>query len=249
VIGQHLGWRAAFWAVAALSALAMIGVFARIPGGRPIGEPAPRLGRELRALVSLRLWLAYGTTALVTGALLVTFSYLTPFLTEATGLSAAWVPAVLALYGVGSFVGITIGARTADARPFGTLAVGVVGVIAVSAGLALGAHVPVLTVALAVLLGGFGFAVNPALNTRVFALAGDAPTLAAGTNVSAFNIGITVGPWLGGLAIEAGAGYPSIAWIGSALGVAALAAVAVSAVLARRTGPLEASETPAPVSV
>ncbi|GAA2603584.1 MFS transporter [Actinomadura fulvescens] len=44
-----------------------------------------------------------------------------------------------------------------------------------------------------VLLGAFGFATNPALNTRVLALAEGIPTLAAAADVSAFNVGITAG--------------------------------------------------------
>lgn len=66
-------------------------------------------------------------------------------------------------------------------------------------------------------------AVLSALNTRVFARAGEARVLASGTNTSAFNVGIAVGPWLGGLAIGAGAGYRALGWIGAALAVCAIA--------------------------
>lgn len=54
-------------------------------------------------------------------------------------------------------------------------------------------------------------------------------------NVASFNVGITAGPWAGGLAIEAGLGYASVAWIGAAIGVAGLAAVALGATLHRRS--------------
>ncbi|MFD1932273.1 MULTISPECIES: Cmx/CmrA family chloramphenicol efflux MFS transporter [Nonomuraea] len=229
LVGQHFGWRAAFWAVSVLSVLAMAGVVATVPAGGTRGEDVPVLRRELRAMASPRLWLAYGTTALSTGALLVVFGYLAPLLTGTTGLPAAWVPAVLALYGVGAFIGITIGGRTADAHPFATLLVGLAGLVVSAVALALTAQSPVAAIALSFLLGAFGFGINPALNTRVFALAEDAPTLAASTNFSAFNVGITVGPWLGGLAIGAGAGYPSVAWIGALLAVAATATVLVAA--------------------
>ncbi|MCP2257595.1 MFS transporter, DHA1 family, chloramphenicol resistance protein [Streptoalloteichus tenebrarius] len=232
VIGQHLGWRAAFWTVAVMSALAMIGVLATIPGGRP--EATTSLRAEVRTLANPRLWLAYGTTSLATSGLLVTFSYLAPFLTETTGLSSGWVPAVLVLYGVGAFTGISVGARNADARPHGTLAVGVVGLVVISVALALAAHQPVLTVVLVCLLGAFGFATNPVLNTRVFSLTSGANTLAASMNTSAFNVGITAGPWLGGLAIDADLGYPSVAWIGAALGMVSLVAVVIAARLDRR---------------
>ncbi|MEV5889433.1 MFS transporter [Nonomuraea fuscirosea] len=270
MIGQHLGWRAAFWTVAAMSALAGIGVFVTIPGGRPqrattpapasaptsntalgtVSDPAhdqasdaasdvssgPASGivAELRALARPALWLAYATTALTTAALLASFSYLSALLIGTTGLDAAWVPAVLALYGVGSLIGITIGGRIADARPFPLLYAGVTGVILTSAALAASATTALLAIPLIFLLGAFGFGTNPALNARPFALARNAPTLAAAVNVSAFNVGITVGPWLGGLAIGAGLGYASVAWIGAAIGVVALAAVVLAATLHRR---------------
>jgi MFS transporter, DHA1 family, chloramphenicol resistance protein len=226
VIGQPLGWRAAFWAVAALSALAMIGVVATIPGGR--SDSTPELRQELRTMAKPALWLAYGTTALSTGAVLVVFSYLAPLLTDSTGLSAGWIPVVLALYGVGALAGITIGGRTADARPFTTLRVGMTGVIAASVVLAVWTSTAWVAVPAIVAIGAFGFANNPAVNSRVFTVAGSAPTLAAAFNISAFNVGITAGPWLGGLAIEAGAGYSSVGWIGAGLGVLALGTVLVA---------------------
>ncbi|MEO3869156.1 Cmx/CmrA family chloramphenicol efflux MFS transporter [Nonomuraea sp. B12E4] len=235
VIGQHLGWRAAFWTVAVISALAAIGVLLTVPGGRPATETAPpSVAAELRAMLNPRLWLAYGTTALTTGALLASFSYLSAMLVGTTGLAPAWVPAVLALYGAGSLIGITIGGRIADARPYPLLYAGVIGLILTSVALALAAPVPPLAIPLIFLLGAFGFATNPALNTRVFALAQGAPTLAAALNVSSFNVGISVGPWLSGLFLTAGLGYPSVAWTGAAIGLAALGTVTLAATLARK---------------
>jgi DHA1 family chloramphenicol resistance protein-like MFS transporter len=231
VLGQHLGWRSAFWTVAGLCVLAMAGVLATVPGDRPDPATAPRLADELRVLVNARLWLAFGTTALVTATILVVFSYLAPLLTQTTGLPTSAVPGVLALYGLGSFIGITVGGRFADARPFRTLFISITGLVVLSALLAIVTSAPVPTIAVIALLGGFGFAANPALNARVFSLAGDAPTLATATNFSAFNVGITVGPWLGGLAIGAGAGYPALGWIAVATGLAALAAVLLAAFL------------------
>ncbi|WP_371402328.1 MFS transporter [Kribbella sp. NBC_00662] len=231
VLGQHLGWRSAFWTVAGLCVLAMVGVVATVPGDRPNPATAPRLADELRVLVNARLWLAFGTTALVTATILVVFSYLAPLLTQITGLPASAVPGVLALYGLGSFIGITVGGRFADALPFHTLFISITGLVILSALLAVVTSTPVAAVAVIALLGGFGFAANPALNARVFSLAGEAPTLATATNFSAFNVGITVGPWLGGLAIDAGAGYPALGWIAVATGLAALATVLLAAFL------------------
>ncbi|MEU5994677.1 Cmx/CmrA family chloramphenicol efflux MFS transporter [Spirillospora sp. NPDC047418] len=235
VIGQHLGWRSAFWAVAAMSAIAMAGVAATIPAGASGGE-APRVRDELRAVAVPRLWALYGTTALATSGLLVTFGYLGALLTETTGIAERWVPAVLALYGVGALLGITAGGRTADRWAVPTLYAGFTGLTAVSVLLALAAESPVPVVVLVFLLGLAGFGTNPTLNSRAFGMVDGAATLVAAGNVVAFNIGITAGPWLGGLAIDAGKGYASTAWIGAGLGAAALAAVVLGRIGRRPSG-------------
>ncbi|HLU73941.1 MAG TPA: Cmx/CmrA family chloramphenicol efflux MFS transporter, partial [Nonomuraea sp.] len=205
LMGQSLSWRATFWAVAALSALAAAGVLATVPNTRQQGgEPSVRA--EVRALARPQVWLAVATTAVSTAALIVVFTYLGALVVDTTGLAPVWVAGVLALYGLGSLIGVTLGGRVADARPFALLFAGLSGVTLVSAGIALGAAAAWAVVPLAFLLGAFGFAANPALNARVFTLAAGAPTLAASVNVSAFNLGITAGPWLGGLALEAGLG-------------------------------------------
>lgn len=231
VLGQHFGWRSAFWTVAGMCVLAMVGVLATVPADRPDPATAPRLSDELRSLGNARLWLAFGTTALVTSSILVVFSYLAPLLIDTTGLPPGAVPGVLALYGLGSFIGINLGGRFADRLPFRTLFVSITGLVVLSAALAVTATDPLVAIAVLVLLGGCGFAANPALNARVFSLAGDQSTLATATNFSAFNVGITVGPWLGGLAIDAGAGYPALGWIAVATGLAALGTVLVAAFL------------------
>ncbi|WUH97404.1 MFS transporter [Spirillospora sp. NBC_00431] len=226
VIGQHLGWRAAFWTVAAMSVAAMAGVAATIPAGRSDGE-VPRMRHELRAVAVPRLWLHYGTIALATSGLMVTFSYLGALLEETTRVAEAWVPAVLALYGAGALIGIVTGGRTADARGVPTLYAGFGGLVLVSVALALTAESAAPAVALVFLLGLVGFATNPTLNSKAFGMVDGSAALVAAGNVVAFNVGITAGPWLGGLAIDAGAGLASTAWIGAVLGTLALGAVAL----------------------
>ncbi|WP_245658496.1 Cmx/CmrA family chloramphenicol efflux MFS transporter [Microtetraspora malaysiensis] len=232
-IGQHLGWRGAFWAVAVLSVLAMAAVLVKVPDLRP--DRPPQVRDELRGLATPRLWLSYAMTAGSTAALLGTFSYLGAMLIEVTGLDARWVPAVLLTYGVGALVGVVIGGRAADARPLRVLAAGFTGVLATSILLALTARHIVPVVIVVFLLGLAGFGANPALNSRVFGLAPAAPTLAVAGNTAAFNVGISVGPWLGGIALTAGLGYPAVPWIGAGLAVLALALLGVEAM--GRIGP------------
>ncbi|MFC4080615.1 Cmx/CmrA family chloramphenicol efflux MFS transporter [Amycolatopsis samaneae] len=230
-IGQHAGWRAAFWAVAALTAVAAVGVAALVPTTRA-GTGAPRLRTELQLYRRPRVWLALGVIALCQAMIFATFSYLAPLLTETYGLPSSWVPGVLALFGVGALAGITLGGKLADARPFATL-YGSVG-LAVLALLVLAVTDDATVAVIAIIaFGAAGFAANPALNVRTYAVAGDAPTLVGASTTSAFNVGNTAGPWLGGLAIDAGLGFPSVAWVGAVLGAATLAALTLAAVVQR----------------
>ncbi|RDI63008.1 Cmx/CmrA family chloramphenicol efflux MFS transporter [Nocardia pseudobrasiliensis] len=228
-IGQHLGWRAAFWAVTILCAIAMVGVLLRVPDSRP--ATTPELRKELRAMASGQVALLYGITTLAIAGLMATFGYLGALLIETTRVAPGWVPVLLAVYGIGAFLGIGLGGRTADAYPMRTLVVGITGLTVTSALLALSAAHIVPVAGLVFLLGAFGFGTNPVSNSRIYTLAPAATTLGPAGNVVSFNIGITLGPWLGGLALGAGLGYPAIAWISAALGLAALSLVGWSRLL------------------
>lgn len=248
-LGQHAGWRAAFWAVAGLSVLGLIGVIALVPRTEvPTGDDRPRLRGELRIYRDRQVWLALITTALSGGAVFCLFSYLGPLLTDVAGLDEGWVPTVLALFGVGALIGTAVGGRIADAHLFGTMYGGITASTVVLSLLALTAHSPVAAVGLALLLGFTAFFTAPALNARMFNVANAAPTLAGATTTAAFNIGNTVGPWLGGLVIDAGWGYPAVAWTGAALAGTGIVTTVIAARLHRDGSASRVIATSAPDS-
>ncbi|MFD7072359.1 Cmx/CmrA family chloramphenicol efflux MFS transporter [Streptomyces sp. NPDC059913] len=226
-LGENLGWRSAFWAVGAASAVALVGVATLIPR-IPLPEQKPRLKREMAIYRDRQVWLAIVITALAAGGVFCAFSYLAPLLTDVAGLDSGWVPTVLALFGVGALIGTTIGGRVADAHLFGVLMSGIAASTVFLVALALFASSPVAAVVLAFLLGVSAFYTAPALNARMFNVAGAAPTLAGATTTAAFNLGNTGGPWLGGAVIDADFGFTSTAWAGAAMTVVALVAVVIA---------------------
>ncbi len=221
VLGQALGWRAPFWALAILSSAAVVGVVVSVPA-QAAEHPAPRLGPELVAFRDPRLWAVLLTAALAQAGVFGAFSYVSPLLTDLAGLPDAAVPLVLAVFGVGALIGSVTGGRLGDAHPRATVTVGLAGTATVLAGLALLAQVPGAAVVLLAALGLSAFAVVAPLTARVLALAGNAPTLASATATSAFNLGNAFGPWAGGTVIAAGAGPAAPAAIGAGLAAAAL---------------------------
>jgi DHA1 family chloramphenicol resistance protein-like MFS transporter len=235
LLGQHAGWRSAFWAVAAMSAVALAGVVALVPRTAPAtGADRPRLRRELRIYSDKQVWLSVVTIALNAAAVFAVFSYLGPFLTEVSGLAEHRLPTVLALFGAGGLIGTVIGGRISDGHLLGTMYGGIAASACTLALLALLARSPVAAVALALLLGVTAFMTAPALNARMFNVAEAAPTLAGATTTSSFNIGNTMGPWLGGLVISAGWGYEAVAWTGAALAAVGVVTTALSSITQRR---------------
>ncbi len=235
-LGEHLGWRSAFWSVAAASAVALAGILALIPR-IPLPAERPTLRRELRIYGDRQVWLAIGITALGAGGVFCAFSYLSPLLTDVAGLDSKWVPWILGLFGIGALVGTTIGGRVADAHLFGVMIWGITASTVFLTVLALLAPVAVAAIALSFLLGVSAFFTAPALNARMFNVAGAAPTLAGATTTAAFNLGNTGGPWLGGTVIDAGLGFSATAWAGAAMTVTAIALAVTALRLDRRTPP------------
>ncbi|MYQ39892.1 MFS transporter, DHA1 family, chloramphenicol resistance protein [Streptomyces sp. LamerLS-316] len=247
LLGGLWGWRAAFWAVALVSVPAAIALLVAVPGGRSGGAPQSDARSELRALARPRLLLTLLVMALVQGATFCTFSYLEPLVTRVTGFGAGWVPVVLALFGVGSFAGVTLAGRLADARPDAVVGFGMTALAAGWAALALTAGHPAAALALVLLQGALAFGTGTALITRVFHLAPDAPTMAGSFATAAFNVGAATGPWLGGLALGAGLGFRAPVWVSAllmCLALAGTAALSVSPDAVRRT--LSARRRPAP---
>ncbi|WP_406090499.1 Cmx/CmrA family chloramphenicol efflux MFS transporter [Streptomyces sp. NBC_01013] len=226
-LGGQWGWRAAFWAVALVALPAIAVIAATIPAGRH-GAVLPSAYAELRTLAGPRLLLTLLTSALVQGATFCAFSYLEPVARHVTGLGTTWVPVLLSLFGVGSFIGVTVCGRIIDSRPVAPAAVGMSALAVGWALFASGAGSPVAVIALVLVQGMLAFGTGTALIAHVFRLAGGAPTLAGSFATAAFNAGAALGPWLGGLAIGAGFGFRAPLWVSALLMVLALGTAAAA---------------------
>jgi MFS transporter, DHA1 family, inner membrane transport protein len=227
--------------VAVFGVIDLIGVATLVPhhdaGTSADDAVGPTWRRELSGFTNAQLWLALATTMLSQAGLYTAYTYIAPLLTDTTGFSAGWVAPLLALFGVGTFLGSLAGGRLADKSLMATLCLGLVGLTAILAVFTLTAQNQAAMVVTLFLFGVAAFVINPALQTRVMNLAHAAPTLASTSNISAFNLGNAFGPWVGGLGISAGAGLLAPSWIGAALALAALAVTGISVLIDRRTRP------------
>ena len=243
-LGQHWGWRSAFLLVGAIAVLAAVLVSRYVPDLSPAPGASP--WRELGALAKPQVWLTLGIGAIGFGGMFAVFSYVKPLMTEVAGVSVHVVPVILALFGVGMVAGNLVGSRLADKNLTRTIGSVLVWSALVLGSLVFTAHHPV-TAALSVFLLGTIVAIGPALQIRLMDVAGDAQTLAAALNHSAFNIANALGAWLGGVAIASGLGWTSTGWVGALLSMAGMlvfAAALWQSRRERRSDLLKASPTP-----
>ena len=226
LLGTALGWQSTFWAIALLCVPAAIGIAA---GFTAQADDSPReesfstsLRVELAQLASPRLLLTMLLAALVNAGTFATLTFLAPIVTDTSGMSQWWVSVALVLFGVGSFIGVTVAGRLSDARP-GIVIVGGGSVLVLGwVALALFATNPVALLGLVVAQGVLGFAVGSTLITRVLYAAASAPTMAGSYATAALNVGAAAGPVLAAAALGVMPGALGPVWVAVIVTAAAL---------------------------
>ncbi|MET8602021.1 MFS transporter [Streptomyces rubiginosohelvolus] len=234
LLGQHLGWRATFLVVAAIG-LAAMAALARLVPHIPV-EAHQDVRRELRALGNRQVILGLLTAVFGFAGVFAVYSYLSAMTTKAMGFGESSVTLVLALFGIGMTLGALAAGPLTDRalRPtlYGSL--GALAVVLVAFPFTV--HVQWAALTMVVLLGAVGFMTTTPLQMLVMNKAKDAPTLASASNHSAFNLANAGGAWLGGVAIAAGWGWTSPAFVGAVLALAGLAIAATAGFLDRGEG-------------
>ena len=212
-MGQHVGWRAAYGAVAVIGLLTVLLVLLLVPSTP--GDRNATGRRELAAFREPQVWLTLLVGAVGFGGMFAMYSYIAPTVTDVTGLAKSAVPVFLLSFGLGAVAGTVLGGRLADWSVLRSLVAS-----SVAMGLALAAFsvtsswfVPGLVTAFAVSAVGAVLVVN--LQLRLMTVAGDAQTLGAALNHASLNVANALGAWLGGLEIPAGWGYKAPSWVGA----------------------------------
>lgn len=234
-ISEAFGWRSAFLMVSGVGALAALVIWYFLPKNIARPEPA-RVRDQLKVVLVPRLVLVFVITCIGYGGAFIAFTFLSEILQRVTGFSQNEVGAVLVLYGIAVTVGNMWCAKLADRKGavptlFGILAT----LTAVLALLNLVAPHPYAMVPVVMVWGAVAFGSIPVLQLYIVQqakrLAPASLDASSSMNISAFNAGIAMGAWLGGIVV-AQSGV-------MATGPAAAAVVAVSVVLVLVSGWLD----------
>ncbi|MFE0801594.1 MFS transporter [Streptomyces sp. NPDC058812] len=243
-LGQQFGWRSTFWAITVIGVIALIGIQVLVPRAGTDGQASLR--SELAVFRRGQVWVSLALSILAFGGVIGGYTYIAFTLTEVSGFATSTVPWLLVLFGVGTFIGNFFGGKAAD-KSLNAALIGILGALAVVMSLfALTAESKIATVVALLLMGTIGLAASPGLMVRIMKYAEDAPTMASGANVAAFNVGNALGAWIGGLTIAAGYGFVSPLWVGAGLALAGLVVVLTGSLGGRSTASNAVSTGAAP---
>jgi len=221
-LGVQFGWRATFWAVTLIGALAFAVIALFVPGtkaGDAETAAAPSaLREELAVLLRPPVLRGLALTVLGFAGVFTVFTYIQPLLLRVTGVSESAVSPILLVLGGGLAIGNLLGGRLADRAPVRALLGTLAALIVVFAAMHWMIEAPWSAVVFAALLGIAAFATVAPMQLHVLEKAsGAGQNLASSLNIAAFNLGNALGAWAGGLTVESGPGLQSLGWVAAAI--------------------------------
>ncbi|GAA4838773.1 MFS transporter [Paenibacillus vulneris] len=218
-LGQQLGWRAAFIAIAAVGLAALLANVVLVPSSLRPGTKT-RLQEQIKIITHGRLLLAFAITALGYGGTFVVFTYLSPLLHEITGFPESTVALLLLLYGIAIAIGNVIGGKAANRKPISALFYMFILQFVVLAALTFTAPYKAAGLLTIFLMGLLAFMNVPGLQVYVVMLAErfvpKAIDVASAVNIAAFNAGIAIGAYLGGVVVNQ-LGLIHTPWVGAVM--------------------------------
>ncbi|WP_141503519.1 MFS transporter [Paenibacillus luteus] len=213
-IGQNMGWRSSFGAIAIMGIIALIGIFIFIPKLKQ-DKPASMI-QQISALIKPKLMVYLLIGALGNAGLFAVFTYITPLLTQISGFAEHNVTWILVLFGCGVTIGNIVGGKLADWKLMPSILGLYFAICLILTIFTFTIHNPVAAVLTILLWGTASFAVFPGLQVRVMSLAQSAPALASTSSHSAGNLGNAAGAFIGGWVITH-LSLGALPWVGAVL--------------------------------
>lgn len=201
-IGQQTNWHFTFIFIAIIGAIGLIANLFLIPKHLPIPGVVDLRG-IIRIFKNKFLLGSFIVTALGYGGTFAAYTYLTPILEDKIGYSAHAVVLLLVVYGIMVAIGNTIGGHFSNKQPLKSLSLmfGLLSLSLVFLFVAILSNQLILATLATLVLGLFSFMNVPGLQLYVVQLAEEYTpkdiTLASAFNISAFNIGIAFGSFVG----------------------------------------------------
>ncbi|PIC80803.1 MFS sugar transporter [Sporosarcina sp. P18a] len=235
-IGQHVGWRSAFVLIVIIGVIGLVSNSLLIPSNLRQSAPTT-LSDQTKLLTNGRLLLVFTITALGYGGTFVVFTYLSPLLQEVTGFKQSTVVMILLVYGIAIAIGNMMGGKLANKNPIHALFYMFIVQAVILFILTFTAPFKVAGLITIILMGIFAFMNVPGLQVYVVILAERfiprAIDVASAINIAAFNAGIAIGSYLGGVVTDS-IGIIHTPWIGASMVMVAAILTGIARLLERK---------------
>jgi predicted MFS family arabinose efflux permease len=223
-IGQLFGWRMAFILIIAVGVIALIANSILIPSNLQRGTRTT-FRDQFKLVTNSRLLLLFTITALGYGGTFVVFTYLSPILQNITGFKESTVAVILLVYGIAIAFGNMLGGKLSNHNPIKSLFYMFMVQAVVLLILMFTAPFKTAGIITVFFMGLLAFMNVPGLQVYVLILAErfvpTAVDVASAINIAAFNAGIALGSYLGGIITDS-IGLIHTTWIGSLMVLAAV---------------------------
>lgn len=207
LIGNSVGWRLPFYAVAGLTVIAWVATAIWVPrlavpeAGKTVTQLAALLRPEILAMMAI--------TVTGFGASFAAFTFITPILTDISGFSSQTASLLLIIFGIATLIGNQLGGKLTVTQGWTSALRRMLLLLAVTLillAVALPWRLPVMV--LLFLWGLLAFGMSPAFQAGMLSTAErwtpKAVDFASALNIAAFNLGITLGETLGSAVVAKG---------------------------------------------
>lgn len=203
-IGQLFGWRMSFIFIVAIGVIALIANYFLVPKNLSSAKSIS-LKSIGQVLLNKKIGIVLLMTAFGYGGTFVVYTYLSPMFIK-MGYTANMIVVLLIVYGIMVAIGNTIGGHFANEKPAKALFIMFSLQAATLLLLQFTSPNPILGLIVVMLMGFFAFMSVSGLQLYVVELAErylpETVSMASALNISAFNVGIAMGAFIGGLVTE-----------------------------------------------
>ena len=215
-VGHHYSWRITYGVISLLGLVTFLAIYFWMP--KIEANKDGNIMKQIGYFGRWDAWLMVAVIAIGTGGLFAWISYIAPLVTFVSKLDADRVPIIMVLIGLGMFFGNIIGGKLSDTispskaaiLSFSAMSICLVVVFFT-------AHITALAYPMAFITGMISFSIGSPLQMMLINNTKGAETFAAAGGQASFNIGNTLGAYLGAIPISMGYAYNYPSLIGVAM--------------------------------
>lgn len=211
-IGHHYSWRVTYGLISLLGLVTFASLVFWMP---KVQASTQNILKQLGYLKRKDAWLLVAIISIGTGGLFAWISYIAPLVTKVSGVREDGVPLIMVLVGLGMVVGNFFGGKLADAVNATKATIICFSAMAVCLLVVhFTAHIHEMAYVMAFVTGSISFSVGSPIQMMLIRNATGTETLAASIGQASFNIGNTLGAYLGGIPITLGFAYDTPVLVG-----------------------------------